>query len=189
MLKVKGPRMVSSPSIRLKLPAEEAITIVPMASTTRKKNKIERSRESLIKWVFECINCPYLSLDKKSHKAHPNTALDFYLVGRVLGKGAFGKVNLCLHKLSGKLLAMKSLHKQYLASEHNKVKFQNEIALLRLLKHKNIIRLYETFSSGNLLLIVIELCAGGDLLTYVRKRKKLAEPVAKVAFKQVNISI
>jgi serine/threonine protein kinase len=31
----------------------------------------------------------------------------------------------------------------------------------------------------------MELCAGGDLLNYVRKRKKLDEDVAKVVFKQI----
>jgi len=125
-------------------------------------------------------------IDKKKNRSYPKTNLDFYIVGRLLGKGAFGKVNLCLHKLSGKLVAIKSLHKQYLSSEHNKKKFENEIALLRLLKHKNIIRLYETFTSDNFSLISIELCGGGDLLTYVRKRRRLTEPVAKAAFKQVN---
>ena len=103
----------------------------------------------------------------------------------MLGKGAFGKVNLCVHKLSEKLVAIKSLHKQYLESAHNNSKLQNEISLLRLLKHKNVIRLYETFSTDNFMLIVIELCGGGDLLTYVRKRRKLTEPAAKAAFKQV----
>ncbi len=103
----------------------------------------------------------------------------------MLGKGAFGKVNLCVHKLSEKLVAIKSLHKHFLESEHNNGKLQNEISLLRMLKHKNVIRLYETFSTDNFLLIVIELCGGGDLLTYVRKRRKLTEPIAKVAFKQI----
>jgi len=103
----------------------------------------------------------------------------------MLGKGAFGKVNLCVHKLSEKLVAIKSLHKHFLESESNNSKLQNEIAILRQLKHKSIIRLYETFSNENYLLIVIELCGGGDLLTYVRKRRKLTEPVAKMCFKQI----
>ena len=68
-------------------------------------------------------------IDKNQHNEHPQTTPDFYIIGKVLGKGAFGKVNLCLHKLSGKLIAMKSLHKQYLESEHNKAKFHNEIAI------------------------------------------------------------
>ena len=111
--------------------------------------------------------------------------MDFYIIGRILGKGAFGKVNLCVHKLTGKLVAIKSLNRKYLESKSNNTKLQNEISLLKELNHKNIIRLYETFSTDNYLLIVLELCSGGDLLTYVRKRRKLSEPIAKVAFKQV----
>jgi hypothetical protein len=33
------------------------------------------------------------------------------------------------------------------------------------------------------MILAMELCAGGDLLNYVRKRKKLDEDVAKVIFK------
>jgi len=43
--------------------------------------------------------------------------VDFYRIGKVLGKGAFGKVNLALHKLSGKFAAIKSINKQYLSEE------------------------------------------------------------------------
>jgi len=32
-------------------------------------------------------------------------------------------------------------------------------------------------------MLVMELCAGGDLLNFVRKRKKLDEETAKVLFK------
>jgi len=35
------------------------------------------------------------------------------------------------------------------------------------------------------MLIVIELCGGGDLLSYVRKRRRLTEPIAKLTFKQI----
>jgi serine/threonine protein kinase len=31
--------------------------------------------------------------------------------------------------------------------------------------------------------IVMELCAGGDLLNYVRRRRKLKEPIARKIFK------
>lgn len=34
-------------------------------------------------------------------------------------------------------------------------------------------------------MLVMELCAGGDLLNFVRKRKRLDEETAKVLFKQV----
>lgn len=93
-------------------------------------------------------------------------------------------MNLCVHKLTGKLVAIKSLDKKYLESDFN-TKLEKEISLQRMLKHKNVNRLYEMFSNDKFLLIVIELCSGGDLLNYVRKRRKLTEPIAKLAFKQV----
>jgi serine/threonine protein kinase len=34
-------------------------------------------------------------------------------------------------------------------------------------------------------MLVMELCAGGDLLNFVRKRKRLDEETAKVLFKQI----
>jgi serine/threonine protein kinase len=109
------------------------------------------------------------------------------LIGRVLGRGAFGKVNLCVHKLSEKLVAVKSLYKDYLKDKDNNEKIQNEINALKTIKHKNIMKLYEIFTSDNFLLMVMELCGGGDLLGYVRKRRKLEEPIAKLVFKQVLI--
>jgi len=33
--------------------------------------------------------------------------------------------------------------------------------------------------------MVLELCGGGDLLSYIRKRRKLEESIAKVVFKQI----
>lgn len=96
-------------------------------------------------------------------------------------------MNLCIHKLSEKLVAIKSLHKEYFKSNSNKL--NKEISILKALQHKNVVRLYETFSNDHYLLIVNELCEGGDLLNYVRKRRKLTEPIAKVAFKQVLVVV
>ena len=46
-------------------------------------------------------------------------------------------------------------------------------------------RLYDSFESNKHIVFVMELCAGGDLLNYVRKRRKLKEDVAKFVFRQV----
>jgi len=144
---------------------------------SRKPNKLELAKNSLISYIQDY---------KKQNKEHPKTNLDFYMVGRVLGKGAFGKVNLCLHKLSGKLVAIKSLQRKYIEeNKNNNAKLKNEISILRLLKHPNIMRLYETFNTNDYVLIVMELCSGGDLLSYVRKRRRVDEQVAKLIFKEI----
>lgn len=57
--------------------------------------------------------------------------------------------------------------------------------MLRLNRHPNVVKLFETFETGRHILLVMELCAGGDLLNYVRKRKKLEEASAKYLFKQL----
>ena len=43
-------------------------------------------------------------------KETPGTAttIEFYKVGKILGRGAFGKVNLALHRITRKLVAIKS---------------------------------------------------------------------------------
>lgn len=41
---------------------------------------------------------------------------------------------------------------------------KNEVEILKTLDHKNIIKAYETFTTTNNLMIVMELCTGGDLV-------------------------
>ena len=110
----------------------------------------------------------------------PDTNTDFYRAGKMLGRGAFGKVCLGMHKLTRKLVAIKSINKEYLSEEKQKNKVMHEVGiLLRLNRHPNVVKLFETFETGRHILLVMELCAGGDLLNYVRKRKKLEEASAK----------
>jgi serine/threonine protein kinase len=66
---------------------------------------------------------------------------------------------------------------------HNKVLL--EMSILEKLKHPNIVRLYEIFESDKHMLYVNELWVGGDLLTYVRKRRRLKESLAKYLFLQI----
>lgn len=113
------------------------------------------------------------------------TSAEFYRIGRLLGKGAFGKVNLGMHKLTGKMVAIKSISKEYLTDEQSKNKVMQEFSILKQLRHPSVIRLYETFESAKHILFVMELCSGGDLLNYVRKRKKLNENMAKFVFKRL----
>ena len=47
----------------------------------------------------------------RKNQTAPTTEIDFYRVGKMLGRGAFGKVNLAMHKLVRKLVALKSLNK------------------------------------------------------------------------------
>jgi serine/threonine protein kinase len=58
-----------------------------------------------------------------------------------------------------------------------------EVYLLKKVRHSNVIRLLEVFESPKHLLMVMEYAGGGDLLQYVKKRKRLDETEAKRIFK------
>lgn len=57
--------------------------------------------------------------------------------------------------------------------------------MLLKLRHDHVVKIYETIETEKHIIIVMELCAGGDLLNYVRKRRRLKEPFAKKIFKQI----
>lgn len=60
-----------------------------------------------------------------------------------------------------------------------------EVLILQKTRHENIVKLFDSFETNKHIVFVMELCAGGDLLNYVRKRRRLKEEVAKYIFKQV----
>lgn len=113
------------------------------------------------------------------------TKIDYYKIGKVIGKGAFGKVNLAIHRLTGKFVALKSINKTFMSDESSLKKVMQEYNILKRARHKNIVRLYESFETEQHIVYVMEVCGGGDLLTYVRRRRKLKEDLAKFVFRQL----
>lgn len=85
-----------------------------MSPRTKKNVKLAR----MIRLAFHKTNNP------------PVTNSEFYKIGKVMGKGAFGKVNLAIHRLSGKFVALKSINKTFLSEEASKRKVMQEFNIL-----------------------------------------------------------
>ena len=62
---------------------------------------------------------------------------------------------------------------------------EQEISIMRDYLHHNIVQLYEHFSSQRYIYLVLELCPGGDLSKYIRKRGRIGEPIAHGFLKQI----
>lgn len=73
--------------------------------------QILKDRERIIKF-----NKAYV----QKHGKVPPTTLDYYQFVKLIGKGAFGKVTLGVHKLTGKHVAIKTIDKSYLKDEFSK---------------------------------------------------------------------
>ena len=100
---------------------------------------------------------------KKNHD-YPMTNLDFYKYGRLIGQGAFGKVNLGLNVLTGRVVAIKSFNKKSLDSPNNEnmKKIIYETNLMRKLNHPNITKILEMFEDEKYILIIMEYINGGN---------------------------
>ena len=121
----------------------------------------------------------------KQNLCYPNTDLNFYKYGRVIGRGAFGKVNIGLNILTGRIVAIKSFNKKNLVSESAKNKILYETNLMRGLYHPSVTKILETFECEKYMLIIMEYISGGNLQNFVKKRRKLCEKTAKILFRQI----
>ena len=123
---------------------------------------------------------------------YPKTDLNFYRIGRKIGQGGFAKVNLGLNVLTGRVVAIKSFDKtkktKY-GDNLNMDKILYEINLMQKLNHPNITKILETFEDEKFYFIIMEYINGGNLFSFVKKRRKLSEKVAKFLFKQIILGI
>ena len=109
-----------------------------------------------------------------------------YILGETIGEGAFGKVKKATHLLTNEKVAVKILNKQRMQELSGDVnKIQKEINILKKLRHKNIIQLYEIMESKANLFLIIEFCPKGELFDYIVKRKKLSEFTACKLFQHL----
>jgi serine/threonine protein kinase len=132
----------------------------------------------------------YIKQYYQEYQKYPPTNLNFYLYGRLIGQGAFGKVNIGLNILAGRVVAIKSFNKKELDENgENMKKILYETDLMKKLNHPNITKILEVFEDDDYILISMEYINGGNLFSFVKKRRKLSEKTAKYLFKQIILGI
>ena len=117
------------------------------------------------------------------------TAMEFYSIGRVLGEGAFGKVKLANHNLSGEKVAVKIFEKFKIRDDSARKRVIREIRNLQRIQHPSIIKLFEVIDSAKRMCLVIEYANGGDLCKYVRAKRRLEENEARRLLAQIACGI
>ena len=151
-------------------------TNTSLLSTMKDSNYYSQESENLSKYIKDYY---------KSHSSYPKTDISFYKFGRVIGRGAFGKVNIGLNILTGRIVAIKSFNKQNLLNEKAKKKILYETNLMRGLYHPSVTKILETFETDKYMLIIMEYISGGNLQNFVKKRRKLCEKTAKILYRQI----
>ncbi|NWX82726.1 HUNK kinase, partial [Nothoprocta ornata] len=99
-----------------------------------------------------------------------------YLVGKMINKGSFAKVMEGLHVPTGEKVAIKVIDKKKAKQDSYILKnMKREPRIHQMIKHPNVVQLYETLETDNSYYMVMELCLGGDLMDRICDRKRLAE--------------
>eukprot|EP00884_Botryococcus_braunii_P004062 jgi/Botrbrau1/13657/Bobra.0292s0007.1 len=126
------------------------------------------------------------------------TFVNQYVVIKYLGRGACGRVFLCMDMYDNRLYAVKIVKKVELEAQRkpgrgrkrNPIEdLRREVAIMRTLRHKNIVSLQEVVDdpSGNKMLLVMDYMEGGPVMTRdaLERGRCIPEPLALQYFRDM----
>jgi len=113
-----------------------------------------------------------------------NVLLKRYELGRLLGQGTFAKVYYARSIGTNQSVAIKVIDKEKIMKVALIDQIKREISIMRLVRHPNIIHLYEVMATKTKIYFVVEYAKGGELFNKVSKGK-LKEDVARRYFQQL----
>uniref|UniRef100_A0A8D0ABG8 Serine/threonine-protein kinase DCLK2 n=1 Tax=Sander lucioperca TaxID=283035 RepID=A0A8D0ABG8_SANLU len=96
-----------------------------------------------------------------------------YQVGKVIGDGNFAVVKDCVERSTGQEYALKIIDKARCCGKEHLI--ENEVAVLRRVRHPSIIQLIEVDETPSQLFLVMELVKGGDLFDAITSSTKYSE--------------
>ena len=100
---------------------------------------------------------------------HCENINDLYNLQGKIGEGKYACVHKAVHKASERIVAVKILEKENLNSnEFNMI--QNELDILKICQHPNIVKLYDVIEDSEKLHIIMELVEGPELFSYLEKK-------------------
>ncbi|XP_042191304.1 calcium/calmodulin-dependent protein kinase type 1D isoform X2 [Callorhinchus milii] len=101
----------------------------------------------------------------------------------ILGTGAFSEVVMAEERATGRTFAIKCIPKKALKGKESSI--ENEIAVLRRIKHENIVALEDIYESSNHLYLVMQLVSGGELFDRIVEKGFYTEKDASTLIRQV----
>ncbi|XP_059629366.1 calcium-dependent protein kinase 26-like [Cornus florida] len=149
--------------------------------------KSNSSRESS---SFQLCNCyKVASLAETILDSYQISNLkDRYFLGEQLGWGQFGVIRACSDKLTGEVLACKSIAKDRLVTPDDVRSIKLEIEIMtRLSGHPNVVDLKAVYEDEDSVHLVMELCAGGELFHLLEKHGRFSEAEARVLFRHLML--
>ncbi|NXD12027.1 KCC1G kinase, partial [Nothocercus nigrocapillus] len=124
--------------------------------------------------------------DSSSWKKQTSNIRKNFIFMEALGSGAFSEVFLVKQRSTGKLFALKCIKKSPLTRDSS---LENEIAVLKKIKHENIVTLEDIYESTTHFYLVMQLVSGGELFDRILERGVYTEKDASVVIHQVLTAV
>uniref|UniRef100_A0A8C6TMU9 non-specific serine/threonine protein kinase n=1 Tax=Neogobius melanostomus TaxID=47308 RepID=A0A8C6TMU9_9GOBI len=124
----------------------------------------------------------------KKHQ-HKHNLKHRYEVMETLGRGTYGKVKKAMERATKRTVAIKSIRKERITDDLDRIHIQREIEITSSLRHPNIIRFHEVFESRDKIVIVMEYASRGELYDYIQERRRLTETDARTIFRQITSAV
>ncbi|KAK4733160.1 hypothetical protein R3W88_007421 [Solanum pinnatisectum] len=111
-----------------------------------------------------------------------------YEIGKLLGQGTFAKVYHARNLKTGQIVAVKVIDKEKVMKVGLIDQIKREISVMRLIRHPNVVELYEVMASKTKIYFAMEYIRGGELFNKVAKGR-LRESAARKYFQQLIASV
>ncbi|KAF8463262.1 kinase-like domain-containing protein [Kalaharituber pfeilii] len=141
-----------------------------MAAANRSRAELQKQRAKLVNSYNELLT---------EFSSNELRTVGNYTLGKLVGKGSFGRVYLATHKLTnGSKVVLKSAQK-------TDANLAREIHHHRQLIHPHIARLYEVIVTESLVWLVLEYCPGNELYNYLINNGRLSVDKTRKIFAQL----
>ena len=110
--------------------------------------------------------------------------MEKYEFGKLLGQGNFAKVYHARDVRTGESVAVKVIDKEKILKIGLVDQTKREISIMRLVKHPNVLQLYEVLATKTKIYFIIEYAKGGELFNKIAKGR-LTEDKARKYFQQL----
>ncbi|MCQ2816117.1 MAG: serine/threonine-protein kinase [archaeon] len=124
-------------------------------------------------------------MSKHSNQKGNSFILGEYLIKQTIGKGTFGKVKLGIYLPTKEKVAIKILEKSKMVEEDDKERAAREMKIVQILKHENIVQIFEILETEDQFYIVMEYCENGELFNYIVENHRLSNDEAAFFYYQI----
>ncbi|KAL7604614.1 CBL-interacting serine/threonine-protein kinase 20 [Lactuca sativa] len=111
-----------------------------------------------------------------------------YEIGKLLGQGTFAKVYHARKLKTKKSVAVKVIEKGKVMENNLIDQIKREISTMRLVRHPNVVQLYEVMASKTKIYFAMEYVKGGELFNKIAKGR-LKEEAARKYFQQLIAAV